>query len=124
MRLGWGGGGAELGEGVRQGVGSVTSTARSQRARTSQVQPFLDSLADACAVTADLLGRLGRQAPGGGTEAAVLHPPANLDGPHGRHSRSGTQAVWWTGDHELAESRHEDKDEDGHQLDKHPEATL
>lgn len=37
----------------------------------------------------------------------------------GMHSRSGAQAVGWTGHHELAERRHEDEDEDGHQLDEY-----
>lgn len=34
------------------------------------------------------------------------------------------QTVGWAGDHHLAEGRHDDQDEDGHQLDKQPQATL
>jgi hypothetical protein len=37
----------------------------------------------------------------------------------GVHSRSRAQAVGRTGHHELAERRHEDEDEDGHQLHEH-----
>lgn len=35
-----------------------------------------------------------------------------------------TQTVRWTGDHHLAEGRHNDENEDRHQLDKEPKATL
>ena len=44
--------------------------------------------------------------------------------PSGGYSRPWAQAVRGTGDHELAERRHEDQDEDGHQLNKHPQPAL
>ena len=50
------------------------------------------------------------------------HQPSPVPGC--KYSRPWAQAVRGAGDHELAERRHEDQDEDGHQLNKHPQAAL
>lgn len=52
---------------------------------------------------------------------SVHHPGLT---PSYRYSRPRAQTVGWTGHHELAESGHEDQDEDGHQLDKYPQPAL
>lgn len=51
-------------------------------------------------------------------------PPAPRPVPSCKYSRPRAQAVRGAGDHELAESRHEDQDEDGHQLNKYPQPAL
>lgn len=55
-------------------------------------------------------------------KALSTHHPSPV--PSCKYSRPWAQAVRGAGDHELAESRHEDQDEDGHQLNKHPQPAL